>query len=151
MTETPATEQLEDLPPLTPDEYAANVLAERVRTLADQSGLLLGEGQGYVDSRWWGVAITDRLVAQGWTPPEDVPEREPGDVYRDGYPLEVTALKDMAVAYNSLMWRLAVAMGLANEGDGIVDLNLEQLGNEVVAMVTDAYTGGVASTGGDPS
>lgn len=89
----------------TPAEQLARSLDE---WLDDEAPLNLRTYQG----------VADALIKKGWTAPADAAEH-----------------KRQAIAYNTTMWSLAVAMGLAKPGEQIVDLDIEQLLADVVTIV----------------
>lgn len=49
--------------------------------------------------------------------------------------VQVETLRPQAVAYNDVMWKLAVALGHAKAGDGVIDVDLDKLVVDAVAVI----------------
>jgi hypothetical protein len=60
--------------------------------------------------------VAEAILDAGWSSLEDT-----------------NSLRNQAIAYNSLMWRLAVAFGIASEGDKVIDVDLVELADLAVA------------------
>lgn len=80
--------------------------------------------------------VAQSLVDEGWCSPDDV-----------------NALRNQAIAYNSLMWRLAVAIGWAQETEdasGVIDVDLAELVESALqgisAGINDGWNPGPAPT-----
>lgn len=64
------------------------------------------------------AVVAATLVDEGWHSPDDV-----------------NALRNQAIAYNSLMWQLAIAVGWAKDGDEIIDVDNAELVEQALSMI----------------